>query len=223
MKTMQRKIQFAQHEFYHVYNRGVDKRQIFLDPADYHRFLELLFLANCSEAINVRDTRKVHTSVFLYPKKDRLVSIGAYCLMPNHFHLLITPLVEGGISTFMNKLSTGYSMYFNKRYERTGSLFQGRYKAQHADSDEYLKYLYAYIHLNPVKLKDREVRGDVEHDREKTFSYAANYGYSSLPDYLYGNREERAIISPGDFPAYFSQPEDHRNELFDWLTFEPKV
>ena len=88
------------------------------------------------------------------PRKETLVDIGAYCLMPNHFHLLIRETAEGNISRFMLKLQTGYPMYFNKKYQRTGALFEGKFKAKHITNDNHLKYLFAYLHLNPVKITD---------------------------------------------------------------------
>ncbi len=214
-----RTFSLVENEFYHIYNRGPDKRVTFLDSADYCRFIEMMYLANTSQSVNLRDIKKHLKDVFVYERPDSIVSIGAYCLMPNHFHILITPVIDQGVSLFMNKLTTSYTMYFNKRYERTGSLFQGVFKAQHADSDEYLKYLYAYIHLNPVKLIDKDWKERGSKDAAKSFDFAASYTYSSLPDYLGVGRPEHKIINPVPFPNYFANTADHRTELFDWLTY----
>ncbi len=219
-----RPVPFASGEFFHIYNRGTDKRQIFFDSADYHRFLELLYLCNSEKPINVRDVKKTYESVYSYEHEVPLVHIGAYCLMPNHFHLLMTANIDGGISKFVKKVSTGYSMYFNKRYDRTGSLFQGAFKAEHANTDEYLKYLYAYIHLNPVKLIDPKWKEEGSKDAVKSFDFAASFQYSSLPDYLGRLRPEKAILNPTPFPGYFLSPSDIKNEMFEWLTFtQPEV
>lgn len=147
---MQRRIIISEGEIYHLYNRGVEKRLIFLAQADQERFTRLLYIANDEapfkyELIQSKSLKEIKRS-------KPLVAIGAYALMPNHFHLLVKEIRAGGISAFMEKLTTGYSAYFNKRNDRVGALFQGTYKAQHANSDAYLKYLFAYIHLNPVKL-----------------------------------------------------------------------
>ncbi len=96
------------HEFFHCYNRGTEKRVIFLDGADYKRFVELLYLCNCKKQINVRDIRKSYHNIFEYDRIETLVSIGTYCLMPNHFHILVTSAEENQISLFMNKLGTAY-------------------------------------------------------------------------------------------------------------------
>lgn len=215
-----RSISFAIGEFYHLYNRGVDKRTIYLDSYDYSRFIDLMYLCNSSAPISVRNIHRNFNSVFDFEVENPLVAIGAYCLMPNHFHFLVTPLVEGGITTFMTKLGTGYSMYFNKKYKRTGALFQGMFKSQHASNDEYLKYLYAYIHLNPVKLIDKDWKEQGSKDAGKAYDFAASFQYSSLPDYLGADRKEKAIISPTPFPGYFSTTGDIKAELFDWLTYE---
>ena len=140
-----RRVLFAFGEYFHIYNRGNSKQDIFKDNLDRERFQSQLFLANGTAPFDFRRVSK--DGVYDCERGGQLVYMGAYCLMPNHFHILLTPAVEGGVHTFMQKLSTGYSMYFNKKYERTGVLFEGKFKARHADSDEYLKYLFAYIHL----------------------------------------------------------------------------
>ncbi len=206
-----RYISFAEGEFYHVYNRGVDKRIIFNTDADYRRFQELLYVANASTSVALRNLKRNYDSVYTYKKSDSLVAIGAYCLMPNHFHILLTPLVENGVSLFMNKLTTGYSMYFNKKYERSGALFSGTFKAKHADGDEYLKYLYAYIHLNPQKLFK---------NKGNTLNVSIRYPYSSLGDYVNGEREESIILKTKNFPEYFKTSNEHLHELTSWLEFD---
>ncbi len=217
----QRSVSLTEGEFYHIYNRGTDKRTIFLDAADYKRFVELLFVANAVKSVDLREIRRGYSPIFEYERGETLVAIGAYCLMPNHFHLLLTPLVEGGITKFMGKVSTGYSMYFNKRYERNGALFQGKFKSEHADSDEYLKYLYSYIHLNPVKLIDSKWKEEGIKDAAKSFDFAASFQYSSLPDYLRPeSRPESLIINPTPFPEYFKDHTDIEAELFEWLSYK---
>lgn len=218
-----RTVTFAPGEFYHVYNRGVEKRQIFLDAADHRRFTELLYVANTTQPTDLRTITRQHNSVYDWDRGDPLVAIGAYCLMPNHFHLLLTPVVEQGISQFMNKLGTSYSMYFNRRYTRTGALFEGKFKAQHATSDEYLKYLYSYIHLNPVKLQQPDWKERGMDDPEAAYHFACNYQYSSLPDVLGQSRPERALLNPAPFPAYFYNQVDLQTELFDWLQYAALV
>jgi putative transposase len=175
-----RKVPFATEEFYHVYNRGNSRKTIYQTASDYNRFISLLYLANGSSAIDLREIKE--DELFEFARGEQLVAIGAYCLMPNHFHILLTPLVEDGVVIFMRKLATGYSMYFNKKHHRTGSLFEGRFQSEHVDSDNYLKYLFSYIHLNPVKLlqPDWQQQGIV--NLQDTFTYLDTYRYSSYID-----------------------------------------
>lgn len=214
-----RYITFAEGEFYHVYNRGTDKRVIYKDVADYRRFQELLYLSNSTESINVRDIKKGHKNVYDFEKSGELVAIGAYCLMPNHFHILLTPLVENGVSIFMAKLATSYSMYFNKTYNRKGTLYEGRFKGRWVDSDNYLKYLYAYIHLNPVKLIQPDWKEKGIRDIDGAYKYVLEYNYSSLLDYT-GNRPASKILKPDLFPEYFTTPTSYKRELIEWLKWE---
>ena len=108
---MERRITFAEGEYYHVYNRGVERREIFSTPADHWRFQRLLFLSNGTAPYIFREIQKKKFSDI--ERQKPLVAIGAYCLMPNHFHILVKEITDNGISMFMEKLATGYSMYFN--------------------------------------------------------------------------------------------------------------
>ena len=133
--------------------------------------------------------------------------------MPNHFHLLLREICAGGIAKFMQKLSTGYTMYFNLTRDRNGSLFQGSFKAQHSDSDEYLKYLFSYIHLNPVEL------ARANEDRTK---FLLSYPYSSYQDFLGKTRAHAIILNKSEFPDYFSTQEDFEHNINDWLANRPQ-
>lgn len=217
---MQRKIKFSEGEYYHIYNRGVEKRNIFLDDYDYNRFVFLLFCSNDIKPFSYRDLKELKPRGLPSGKiKNNLVNIGAFCLMPNHFHLLIKETVEGGISKFMLKLSTAYTMYFNKKYERSGALFQGTFKAEHVDFDEYLKYLFSYIHLNPIKLIQSDWKDRGIEDIIKAKKYLNDYKYSSFIDYIGVKREENNILNKEAFPEYFESREDFENNIFDWLDY----
>lgn len=209
---------FVEGEFYHIYNRGVEKRTIYTSATDYRRFLALLYLSNSSESVRMDNLLKTHTSQDILTQKRGapLVAIGAFCLMPNHFHLLLTPVVKSGLSKFMLKVQTGYSMYFNTKNDRSGSLFQGPFKGEHVARDEHLKYLYSYIHLNPAKLKDVCWK---ERTRQKTtvLNFVEEYPYSSYGSYLSG---KHTITDPTPFPEYFSTPKEVRKHLTDWLSLE---
>ncbi len=138
--------------------------------------------------------------------------------MPNHFHIVVREKTDGGISKFMQKVTTGYTMYFNKKYERTGSLFEGTFKAQHAADDEYLRYLLTYVHLNPVKLWDPDWKTNGIRDLVKTMQDLDEYKYSSYKEYVGKFRPESSILNRTVLPEYFNLPRDFKSELMDWLT-----
>lgn len=214
-----RKVSFAPGEFYHLYNRGNSKQIIFRDDADRIRFLELLFISNATTRFNLYNLRQ-DAGIFLHDKGKSLVAIGAYTLMPNHFHILLTQLEEGGISKFMQKLTTGYSMYFNQKYKRSGSLFEGKFKSSHVLSDRYMKYLFSYIHLNPVKLIDPTWKKKGVKDKKAALQYIENYTWSSYIDYL--NSDDRlytVVLDRTQFQPHFSSRGTLQKEIFYWLTF----
>lgn len=217
---MARNVTFAPGEYYHVYNRGVEKRLIFSQKVDYDRFLALLYIANSTIPVHLSRQGSTLAEFFEVERGETLVDLGAYCLMPNHFHLLVREKSANGTSKFMQKLITGYTMYFNKRHERTGALFQSRFRATHAQGDEYLKYLLSYIHLNPVKLIDPSWKEAGIRDVKKAQKYLRGYTSSSFPDYAGESRPERKLINPGALPEYFPLPENFTAEMAEWLNFK---
>mgnify|MGYP005655955981 FL=1 len=147
-----RKIQFGEECYYHVFNRGVDKRSIFEDKNDIYYFFNRLTDLNI-DAVNSRLTTKrfkKQGEAIIEPNHAKLVSIIAYCLLPNHFHLVLKQESKDSISKFMQKLGTSYTMYFNTKYKRSGSLFQGKFKANLIGGDFGLPVLSVYINLNYI-------------------------------------------------------------------------
>lgn len=141
-----RKIIFANNEHYHIFNRGVDKREIFSDLKDLNRFFQSMKEFNTLDPIG--SIFENSFSKDLSKKQKNLVKFICYCINPNHYHFILKQVVDKGIEKFMHKLGVGYTNYFNKKCERSGSLFQGNYKAVHIDSNEYLLHLSAYVNLN---------------------------------------------------------------------------
>ncbi|MBX4189185.1 transposase [Candidatus Parcubacteria bacterium] len=149
-----RKVPLIAGEYYHLYNRGVDKRKIFQSHEDLSRFFQSMQEFNVLDPIG-----SIFENSFADNKSkkgDQLLNIVAYCLNPNHFHLLVKQTQDNGISEFMKRLSGGYTLYFNNKYARTGSLFEGKFKSVHIDSNTYLLHLSAYINLNN-RLKGKKV------------------------------------------------------------------
>lgn len=133
-------------EYYHVYNRGVDKRIIFETQADYVRFYNSLKFFNVCEPVqNLRLGQSKSLN-----KSKPLVEVHAYNLLPNHFHLLLKQVATNGISEFMKRVTGGYTGYFNEKYQRSGSLFQGTFKRKHIGNDESYRYLLCYVNENAL-------------------------------------------------------------------------
>ena len=213
---MARPFNFAEDEYYHLYNRGTDRREIFSNEADYRRFKSLLFITNSKKPVDLGQHGSSFARVVEINRGEPLTAIGAYCLMPNHFHILVREVTSGGISKFMQKLTTGYTMYFNLLNKRTGTLFEGTFKAEHVDGDEYLKYLFAYIHLNPAKLIDPQWRESGM--RKEIEDFTKKFPHSSYQDYL-GERIESAILTKPQFPEYFLNADEFEKEMTEWLHF----
>ncbi|MFZ1019362.1 MAG: transposase [Minisyncoccia bacterium] len=213
-----RKVNFVENEYYHIYNRGNSKQKIFLDIEDYNHFIKLLYLCNSIKSITCRDISK---NTYDFDREETLVFIGAWCLMPNHFHLLIKEKTENGISRFMQKISTAYSMYFNKKYKRTGGLFEGKFKSQYVDTDRYMKYLFSYIHLNPIKLIEPKWKETGIKNIKNAIKYLRTYQYSSYLDYIREDRLRLKILDKKEFPKYFPSKNSFEKEIFEWLSFTP--
>lgn len=145
-----RKIQFVNGEYYHIYNRGVDERVVFNNNDNFGRFFKSMEEFNVVEPIGSIYERSFLRSKLgsLASKSRKLVKFICYCINPNHYHFLVQQVSDDGIKKFMHRIGTGYTKYFNEKYNRTGSLFQGNYKAIHINSNEYLLHLSAYINLN---------------------------------------------------------------------------
>ncbi len=143
-----RKIEFFKDEYYHIFNRGVDKRKIFLDKGDLYYFFDAIQISNKKSIIENKHFRKRKEEKEKAKQDEKLVDIIAYCLLPNHFHFILKEKVQGGISKFMSKLGGSYAQYFNNKYERSGTLFQGRFKATHLDKEFSRELTSAYVNMN---------------------------------------------------------------------------
>ena len=214
-----RSLEFSIGEFYHIYNRGTDKRKIFLNPKDYDRFIALLYLCNSTDSVHISLQGRSLKDLLSIKQSKKLVDIGAYCLMPNHFHILLREREKNGISSFMHKLSTGYTMYFNKKNNRSGNLFQGVFKATHVNTDRYLKYLFSYIHLNPIKLIQSDWEKSGIKDAKSAEQFLQSYKYSSYDEYTNLNRLQKVILEKEAFPDYFENKESFQTMLKFWLDF----
>jgi len=224
---MAERSSFGVGEWYHCYNRGVDKRIVFEDAEDYNRFLLLLYLGNSSEPIHIanlknRNIRAVIENASI-ERGEPLVEIGAYTLIPNHFHFILESLVEGGMTRFMHRLEMGYSQYFNRFYGRSGNLFQGTYKAVLIDDDAYFNYLPIYIHLNPLDLLPTEANWKEKgvKNKKEALKFLARYQWSSLSTYL--DIHDYPFVVRDFFGLVYKKPDDWEKEIIDWLPEEEIV
>ena len=187
---------FAPGEWYHCYSRGIDKRIVFENQSDHQRFVALLYLANSSITLHRSILGHLnHHELFSIPRGESLVSIGAYALMPNHFHLLLHEKNEGGISTFMQKLGTAYTMYFNIKHERIGGLFTKPFRARHVSDDRYFQYVVDYIHLNPLELFEHKQKESKNPSRRRLDMVKLKTKIKTCPDLLTFLRQANGIIA----------------------------
>jgi len=209
-----RKVIFSNGEYYHVFNRGVEKRPTFTNTYEFSRAIDLINFyrfgdlpIRYSKYLALDKNRK--TEFFKGLDKNQLqVDIIAYCLMGNHFHFLLKQLKEGGIVNFMAKFTNSYTKYFNARNERVGPLFQGVFKAVYVESNEQLIHLSRYIHLNPVagfiiKIDALE-----------------NYQWSSYPEYL--GIIKRQIANTTEIMSFFKDTKEYKKFVLDQADYLKK-
>lgn len=186
-------IPLVTEEIYHIYNRGTEKRDIYLQPSDFKRFVQTFSYYQFSQAkIKFSQFTKQKLSSILTLPDNKQVEIICFCLMPNHFHFLIRQTKEGGISIFMSQLSNSFTKYFNVKYKRVGALLQGTFKAELIQNDEQLIHTSRYIHINPI------VSGLVKS--------LENYKWSSYQEYI---TNQSVICSIDKVLELFSSPADY--------------
>lgn len=204
---MHRKTILSTGEIYHTYNRGVEKRPIFLIKRDYLRLIESVNyyrFANCpvkfSYFIKLSAEERAKVLKRLENTSERIVDILAFCFMPNHIHFLLKQLMGNGVSKFMAKITNGFSHYFNTRHDRTGHLFQGNFGAVRIETNEQLMHISRYIHLNPVSSYLIEIK-DLE-----------SYEYSSYPEYL---NIKSGFSNAGEVLSFFKNGQGYKKFVED--------
>jgi len=209
-----RKIRFVKGGIYHIFNRGVEKRNIFQDDADRWRFLQGLYLFNDDgnstnilwRLENERGGLNFKTLKNFVEKESRerkpLVKIMADCLMSNHYHLILQEVEDNGVSTFMHKIGTGYTGYFNKKHGRVGGLFQGTFRAVPVKMDLYLQYLLVYLNVvNPGELVEPKLKERGVKNIDLVIKFATEYPWSTHQEYL--KKRDSIIIDKGLLGDFF--------------------
>jgi putative transposase len=198
-----RVVPFVNGEIYHIYNRGVNKIPIFGSRRNFQRFLNtLVYYQFEGPKPKFSNSFRIKTTL----KRDKIVEILCYSLMPNHFHLMIKQLKEGGITEFLSKLSNSYTKYYNIKYDRVGPLLQGEFKAVLVESDEQLIHLSRYIHLNPL----------VAHLTKSL----AEYQWSSYHEYTNGIQ---GICNKEPVKSFFKSPEGYKHFIMDYVDYAEKL
>ena len=189
-----RKEEFVNGEIYHIIFRAIDENLLFKNDDDYYRGIFSLYEFNNGKPIEIRQRRKerkrekiieVNGGPSSVDKRERLVDVFAFCLMPNHIHLLLKQLKEGGITKYMSKNGTGYAGYFNRKYDHKGYVFQNRFQSVHIKNDNQLKIVLNYIHTNPISLVEPKWKELGIKNSERVIGFLKNkYRWSSNFDYL---------------------------------------
>jgi len=203
-------------EIFHVLNRGVDKRNIFIYETDYIRFTHNLSEFNNQERINNNFYCFNKNNDIASRYKNRLVDILAFCLMPNHYHLLLRQTKEGGITKFMQKINIGYAKYFNQKYDRKGTLFESRFKTVGVEKQPHFAYLPFYIHLNPLDLKYPEWRKRELKNSDEAIIFLNSYKWSSHLDYL-GKNNFSSFLKKELLTDLLGNPDEYNKNIIEWL------
>lgn len=189
--------------YFHLYNRGVEKRTIFLSNKDRERFIQTIRICRLVSSPKVSLVFKQLKLGRISPKESfeekwgpLWVEILAYCLMPNHFHFEVKELTENGVPKFAQRLGNSYTLYFNTKYDRVGRLFESTYKSVEINTDEQLVHLSRYIHANPV----------ISSKVKLNIKQLKTYQWTSLPIYL---GEKSKICQPDEIMNFFKSGEDY--------------
>ncbi len=218
---------FVEGNVYHLISRGVDGRKLFLDDLDYLRFIHDLFEfndvnppQNLNHFFNTRSKSMAIARPYIHPeRKSRklLLELLAFVLMPNHYHLMVRAYSSDGITKFMKKLNMGYSHYFNVRYKRQGTLFQGRYKSVAVTSHSHFLHLPYYIHLNPLDLYMPEWRDRNLSNHKKAMDFLEGYRWSSFLDYT-GKKNFPSVTQRDFLVSFFGDVNNYKTEMTRWLS-----
>jgi len=220
-----RLTEFSQGEHYHLFNHGVDQKKVFLQDSDFQRFLISLVTFNAQQKClqNLSYFAKDLNYLIKYyipDKRDRLVDIISFTLLPTHFHLFIREKRSGGTSQFMHKLNMGYARYFNLKYKRKGSLWRSTFGASHVASGSYFVHIISYIHLNILDLYFPEWRQGKIEDWEKAKKKLRKYPWSSYS--YYRDEKDRIgfmdliLTKPDWMEEYYPEPIAFEENLQNW-------
>ena len=233
-----RKVQFVNGEIYHIVVRAIDDNVIFKDIDDQYRGVFSIYEFNTTKPVTIQFRRKLRVALkkklvslvrgrvsnqASQDLRDKMVEVLAFCIMPNHLHLLVRQLVEGGITKFMKKLNGGYGGYFNRKYERKGYVFQNRFVAVHIKDEDQLKVVFVYIHTNPISLIEPKWKEIGIKNPNKVIEFLENeYRWSSYFDYL--GKKNFPSVTERDFILKIMGGEKGCKEFVEnWIRYKGEI
>ena len=226
-----RKQQFANNEIYHIVLRGIDDNLIFKNVDDYYRGIFSIYEFNTTKPVTIQYRRKVRARIKREPdrgpssiadERDRLVDILTFCFMPNHIHLLVKQIKDGGISKFMGKFGTGYGGYLNRKYQRKGHVFQNRFLAVPIKNDKQLTTVFIYIHANPISLIEPGWKETGIKNTEEVIKFLDNYQWSSYLDYI-GIKNFPSVTERSLFLETLNKESGCREIIEDWVKHKGNI
>lgn len=233
-----RQTQLCNNEIYHVIVRRIEGNLLFVDTDDYFRGIFSLYEFNDARPVEIKKRREDRkqgkqegdpVSFSDNDNREKLVEILAFCLMPNHLHLLLKQIADNGITKFMNKFGAGYPAYFRRKHTETGSpspvnkgyFFQGRFVSVHMENDTQLKTVFAYIHTNPISLVEAGWKERKVNDFQKASEFIKNYKWSSYGDYL-GIKNFPSLINKDLMLKIMGGQKECESFADDWINFKGK-
>lgn len=229
-----RKTEFANGEIYHVVVRRNGDKSLFLDIDDYYRGIFSIYELNTTKAVEIRLRRQARLTekkkindgerVPEVDKREKLVEILAFCLMPNHIHLLMRQLKDRGISKFMNKLGAGYPAYFKKKHnlKEKGYFFQSRFVSVHIENDSQLITTFVYIHTNPLALIEPRWKEGVVINSQRAIKFLENYKWSSYQDYL-GKKNFPSVTERNFILEIIRGQRGVKKSVADWIKHKKEI
>jgi putative transposase len=234
------KREFVNGEIYHLVLRRAGNELLFGDIDDYYRGIFYIYECNDTNPVKIKERREARakfkemmkkikaeempSTLVWKDKRDKLVEVLAFCLMPNHIHLLVRQLKDKGISKFVQKIASGYACYFKRKYgvKLRGYFFQDRFAAVRVNTDDQLRTVFVYIHSNPVLLIEPEWKEKGIEDFEKTIKFLEEYKWSSYQDYL-GKKNFPSVTEREFILGVMGGIEGCRKWVEDWLKFKKEI
>jgi len=236
-----RQQQFFNGEIYHVVTRRLEDHLLFKNIDDYYRGVFSIYKFNTTEPVEIAERRKLRTQLkrklkafeakgervsatLSVDNRDKLVEILAFSLMPNHIHLLLRQLKDGGITTFMNKFGAGYPAYFKQKYglKRKGYFFQGRFVSVYVKTNNQLKIVFVYIHVNPISLIEPKWKDIGIQNPEKAIEFVENYKWSSYSDYI-GKKNFSSVTGRDFLSEIMGGEQGCKKFVNDWIKYKGEI